>query len=136
MDKKAILEIKIETREGFRMETKAGEVSMIPFSGSVDCELFQGIVENWGVDTQIVDASNVRHLSARYLLTGKDKDGNDCHIFIENNGWLENKPSRSFKTVPTFLTDSPLLADYLHRPAFYGTGTVEEDGLWIRFYEK
>ncbi|MBQ6333917.1 MAG: DUF3237 domain-containing protein [Erysipelotrichaceae bacterium] len=136
MDNKAFLEIHIDIAEsGLKMETPIGEVSMIPFAGTVDCELFKGIVEPWGVDTQIVDTSNIRHLSARYVLTGKDKEGNDCHIYIENNGWMENKPSMQFKTVPTFMTDSPLLAAFLHRNCFYGTGTVEKDGLWIRFYE-
>ena len=80
---KPILEIHIDIAEkGLRMQTELGEVSMIPFAGSVDCELFQGIVEPWGVDTQVVDQTNMRHMSARYVLTGKDKEGNDCHIYI------------------------------------------------------
>ena len=131
-----VLEIHIDIKEnGLKMETELGEVCMIPFSGTVDCELFQGIVEPCGVDTQIVDQTNMRHLSARYMLTGKDADGQDCHIYIENNGWMENKPSMKFTTVPTMLTDSKLLAPILHRNQFVGTGTVEADGLWIRFYE-
>ena len=136
MDNKAFLEIHIDIAErGLKMETPIGEVSMIPFAGTVDCELFKGIVEPWGVDTQIVNQANIRHLAARYVLTGKDEEGNDCHIYIENNGWMENKPSMSFTTVPTFLTDSPVLAPILHRNQFIGTGNVEKDGLWIRFYE-
>ena len=131
-----VLEIHIDIKEnGLKMETELGEVCMIPFSGTVDCELFQGIVEPCGVDTQIVDQTNMRHLSARYMLTGKDADGQDCHIYIENNGWMENKTSMKFTTVPTMLTDSKLLAPILHRNQFVGTGTVEADGLWIRFYE-
>ena len=131
-----VLEIHIDIKEnGLKMETELGEVCMIPFSGTVDCELFQGIVEPCGVDTQIVDQTNMRHLSARYMLTGKDADGQDCHIYIENNSWMENKPSMKFTTVPTMLTDSKLLAPILHRNQFVGTGTVEADGLWIRFYE-
>ncbi|MBQ2659003.1 MAG: DUF3237 family protein [Erysipelotrichaceae bacterium] len=131
-----ILEIHIDIAErGFRMETELGEVSMIPFSGTIECEAFKGIVEPWGVNTQIVDQTNMRHLSARYVLTGKDCAGQDCHIYIENNGWMENRPSRQFKTVPTFLTDSKTLAPILHCNRFIGTGTVEENGLWIRFYQ-
>ena len=136
MKDKPILEIHIDIKEnGLKMITELGEVSMIPSSGTVDCELFKGIVEPCGVDTQIVDQTNMRHLSARYMLTGKDKDGQDCHIYIENNGWMENRPSMKFTTVPTMLTDSKLLAPILHRNQFIGTGTVEKDGLWIRFYE-
>ena len=136
MSKQPVLAIHIDINsKGLRMITENGEVSMIPFAGTVDCEAFKGIVEPWGVDTQIVNAAGIRHMSARYVLTGKDREGNDCHIYIENNGWMENRPSRSFRTVPTFLTDSPVLAPYLHCNQFYGTGNVEEDGLWIRFYE-
>ena len=135
MNKEPILEIHVDIKEGgFRMETELGEVSMICFAGTVDCELFKGIVEPWGVDTQIVDPSNMRHLSARYVLSGRDCEGQDCHIYIENNGWMVNEPSRSFRTVPTFLTDSKKLAPMLHTNRFYGTGNVEADGLWIRFY--
>lgn len=136
MKEKSILEIHIDIAErGLKMMTELGEVSMIPFAGTCDCDAFKGIVEPWGVDTQIVNQANIRHLSARYVLTGKDEEGNDCHIYIENNGWMENKPSMSFTTVPTFLTDSPVLAPILHRNQFIGTGNVEKDGLWIRFYE-
>ncbi len=136
MEKKPILEIRIDTdRQSFHMKTERGDVSVIPFSGKVDCELFSGIVEPWGADTQIADHAGVRHMSARYALTGKDKDGNDCHIFIENNAYLPDKPSPTFRSVPTFYTDSPVLAPYLHRDRFYGTGSVEDGQLWIRFFE-
>ena len=134
---KPILEIKIDVKEGgTRINTKRGEVSIVPFGGTVKSELFNGIVEPWGIDRQVLDHSGLRHLSARYMLTGKDKEGNDCHIYIENNGHIENVPSLTFKSVPTFYTDSPVLADYLHYDRFYGTGTVDENHqLWIRFYE-
>ena len=134
---KPILEIKIDTKEnGIRISTKRGEVSIVPFAGTVDSEIFKGIVEPWGIDRQILDHSGIRHLSARYMLTGKDNEGNDCHIYIENNAHLENVPSLTFKSVPTFYTDSPVLADYLHYDRFYGIGTVDENyKLTIRFYE-
>ena len=40
-----------------------------------------------------------------------------------------------FHTVPTFLTDSPALAPYLHRNQFEGEVHSLEDGLHIYFYE-
>ena len=136
MNKEALLEIHVDIAErGLKMQTELGEVSMIPFSGTVACKLFKGIVEPWGVDTQRVDPTGMRHLSARYVLSGKDETGQDCHIYIENNGTMTDEPSLQFKTVPTFLTDSKLLAPLLHSNRFIGTGTVEKDGLWIRFYQ-
>ena len=137
MSKPAFLEILIEITEApFRMDTELGEVCMIPFKGKAQGPLFTGICEPWGVDTQTVDTAGVRHLSARYVLTGTDHTGEKCHIFIENNGsWEDAHPSRVFRTVPTFRTDSKVLASFLHSGRFYGTGTPEPEGLWIRFYE-
>ena len=138
-DKKApVLEIFIEMDPegivGFASEL--GYVKMIPFKGRVDSPIFKGIVEPCGVDTQITNQSDVRHMSARYMLTGKDADGCDCHIYVENNGWFtDGAQPKPFKTVPTFITDSKRLAPYLHRNQFQGEGLRDESGLWIRFYE-
>ena len=136
MDKKEILRIKIDMNgEAVSMKTENGEVVMIPFAGSVDSALFKGVVLPFGVDTQIVNAAGGRHMSARYMLEGKDEEGQDCHIYIENNGWFEDEVKMPFHTVPTFLTDSRKLAPYLQRNKFVGEGNVKEDGLWITFYE-
>ena len=137
MEGKPIFEVKVEfDQPGFKMKTEQGDVVMIPFYGKVYGELFSGIVEPWGVDTQILNRAGVRHMSARYLLTGKDKDGRECHIYVENNAFFtDDLPHPTFKSVPTFYTDSRLLAPYLHRNQFVGEGSVEKDGLWIRFYE-
>ncbi|MBR2792838.1 MAG: DUF3237 family protein [Erysipelotrichaceae bacterium] len=137
MNREPVIEVKVEfDQPGMKFETETGEVSMIPFYGTVKGKLFNGIVEPWGVDTQVKNQIGIRHMSARYMLTGIDSAGEKCHIYIENNGWLtDDRPSRTFRTVPTFMTDSKTLAPYLHRNQFEGQGSVEEDGLWIRFYE-
>ena len=137
MEGKPIFEVKVEfDQPGFKMKTEQGDVVMIPFYGKVYGELFSGIVEPWGVDTQILNRAGVRHMSARYLLTGKDKDGQECHIYVENYAFFtDDLPHPTCKAVPTFYTDSRLLAPYLHRNQFVGEGSVEKDGLWIRFYE-
>ena len=137
MDKHPVLNIKIEANgPAVHMAGENGEVLMIPFKGSVDSEIFKGIVEPCGVDTQVVNAAYVRHMSARYMLTGTDADGNACHIYVENNGWFDDlTKSMPFHTVPTFYTDSPKLAAYLHCNQFVGEGVDEADGLHIYFYE-
>ena len=137
MNREPVIEVKVEfDQPGMKFETETGEVSMIPFYGTVKGKLFNGIVEPWGVDTQVKNQIGIRHMSARYMLTGIDSAGEKCHIYVENNGWLTDvRPSRTFRTVPTFMTDSKTLAPYLHRNQFEGQGSVEEDGLWIRFYE-
>ncbi|MBR0131104.1 MAG: DUF3237 family protein [Firmicutes bacterium] len=134
----AIMEIFIETDPAGIVEfaSELGYVKMIPFSGRVDSPIFKGIVEPCGVDTQITNQSDVRHMSARYMLTGRDADGAECHIYVENNGWFtDGAQPKPFRTVPTFITDSKRLAPYLHRNQFCGEGLRDETGLWIRFYE-
>ena len=135
--KKPVFDIKIESNgPSLEMKVENGEVVMIPFRGSVNSDLFQGIVEPCGVETQIVNAAGVRHMSARYMLTGRDPEGKEAHIYIENNGWFDDAHrSMPFRTVPTFLTDSAALAPLLYGSQFYGEGHMLEDGLHILFFK-
>ncbi len=137
MDRKPIMDIKIEANgPAIHLQGENGEVLMVPFKGSIKSDLFNGIVEPCGVDTQVVNAAHVRHMSARYMLTGKDSTGQDAHIYVENNGWFDDlTKTMPFHTVPTFYTDSKALAPYLHCNRFVGEGVDEADGLHIYFYE-
>ena len=135
---KMILEILVQTDKSrtTTFDTPAGMVKMIPFAGEVKGGIMTGIVEPNGVDTQILNQNDVRHMSARYMLSGKDSDGDDIHIYVENNAWFTNgERPKPFRTVPTFLTDSPKYWDYLTANSFIGEGLRDEAGLWIRFYE-
>jgi len=129
-----VLEILVQTDPAgtVELDSEIGHVKMIPFKGSVSGPLFTGIVEPCGMDTQVTDQNEVRHMSARYMLTGKDADGTDCHIYVENNAWFTNgERPKPFHSVPTFKK----LAPYLHRDRFIGEGLRDERGLWIRSYE-
>lgn len=118
------------------LDSTIGHITMIPFGGTVKGELFHGEIAPGGVDTQVTNQNRVRHMSARYMLIGQDYEGNDCHIYVENNGWFtEGYDTAPFKTVPTFMTDSKVLAPYLHMNQFRGEGHMDENGLVIRFYE-
>lgn len=133
-----ILDVLVQTdpAASVTLQGELGTVKMIPFKGTAQGPIFSGIVEPCGVDTQITNQNEVRHMSARYMLTGHDHTGAACHIYIENNGWFtDGARPRPFKTVPTFRTDSRVLAPYLHRDQFIGEGQREDDGLHIRFYE-
>lgn len=133
-----ILELLVQTsQEGIvELDGEAGHVRMIPFSGTVNGPLFQGRIEPCGVDTQVTNPAGVRHMSARYMLTGTDFSGEACHIYIENNAWFtDGARPRPWHSVPTFFTDSPSLAPILHRSCFIGEGLRNEEGLRIRFFE-
>ena len=134
--KQPIMEIAVDIdRAGIvSLEGELGSVTMIPFGGTVTGPLFTGIVEPCGVDTQVTNQNAVRHMSARYMLTGKDSAGQDCRIYVENNAYFTNgERPQPFRTVPTFLTDSRALAPILHRNQFVGEGLREERGLVIRY---
>ena len=138
MDRVPVMDIRIDMNgPALHMKGENAEVDMIPFRGEVvACAFFSGVVEPCGVDVQMVNAAGVRHMSARYMLTGTDADGNACHIYVENDGWFDNANLRMpFRTVPRFYTDSPALSDYLHRSRFVGEGADDGGVLHIRFYE-
>ena len=116
------------------LKSPTAEVTMIPFVGTVKGELFNGVVCKGGVDTQRVNLSGVRYMSARYMLEGKDYTGAECRIFVENEGWFEELVM-PFKTVPTFITDSAALAPYLHQNKFRGEGHPREGGVLIKMFE-
>lgn len=101
-----LLTIRVRCHEAIKVEGKRGSVVMIPFEGEAEGPLFRGSVTGPGVDTQRWDREGRGSLSARYMLEGRDRDGNACRIFIENQGNWET----GFR--PTLVTDSPLLAPW------------------------
>lgn len=128
--------VDVEREKVVEFASTVGYVKMIPFKGTAQGKLFTGLVEPCGVDTQITNQNEVRHMSARYMLTGTDFKGQPCRIYIENNGYFTGgETPRPFRTVPTFYTDSNALAPFLHTNRFVGEGQRDEQGLFIRFYE-
>ncbi|WP_044933340.1 DUF3237 family protein [Oribacterium sp. NK2B42] len=135
---KLVMELMVETFPDkiVELDSEIGHVKMIPFGGTVKSDIFNGIIEPCGVDTQVTNQAGVRHMSARYMLTGKDADGNDCHIYLENNAWFTNgERPKPWISTPKFITDSKKLAAYLHTNQFIGEGMRVEEGLRIRYYE-
>ena len=138
MADKLIMEVTVALEPGKTVELTgpAGKVKMLPFAGTVRGEIFNGVVAPGGVDTQVTNRVGVRNMSARYMLVGTDQAGKPCHIYVDNEGWFTTDPlPRPFQTVPTFYTDSEVLAPYLHQNKFRGEGHPGENGPIIRFFE-
>lgn len=137
MQDKLIFEVivEIDPKQISRLKGPAGEIMMIPFGGIVEGELFNGRVLPGGVDTQTVDQNGVRHMSARYMLEGTDNTGEQCRIYIDNNGWFSGEMVMPFKTIPTFFTDSKVLAPYLHNNKFRTEGHPHQGGVIIKVFE-
>ena len=100
-----LLEIQVICNDPIRVKGGSAEKVMIPFGGTAEGKLFSGKIIGPGVDTQTI-RDGVYFLSARYMLEGRDADGNECRIFVENQGNWEN----GFR--PEIVTDSALLKDW------------------------
>jgi len=137
MRDKLIFEVTVDIDPKLISQLKgpAGEIVMIPFGGMVKGDLFNGRVLPGGVDTQVVDQNGVRHMSARYMLEGTDNSGEQCRIYIDNNGWFSGEMAMPFRTIPTFFTDSKVLAPYLHSNKFRTEGHAHQGGVIIKVYE-
>lgn len=130
-----VLTININIDPNQICNVKAGErsVNMIPFGGQAEGKYFSGKVLAGGVDTQKYVQKQGQQmpdgtLSARYMLQGKDQEGNACKIFIENNG----KFGEEF-THPVVITDSPALS-FLNTAELKGKLDFSNQQLVIRIF--
>lgn len=131
--RKEVLTFQIELTETIKVKGDFAEAEMILFGGTADCENFHGKVLPGGVDTQQEIYGENRRLSARYILEGIDRAGQQCRIFVENNGVAENGIIR--ETVPKIITDSRLLA-YLQKAELTGNISPTPTGVAIHIFEK
>ena len=119
-----------------RLEAPAGSAVIIPFTGYVESALFSGRVLPGAADVQVVNAAGVRHMCASYMFEGTDSAGQPCRLFVRNNGWFEKgSVPQPFDAAPTFLTDSPTLAPYLHATRFRAEGHGTEEGVDIHIFD-
>ena len=107
------LTIKVAIGEIFETHGSKVVARMINFTGEAECENFKGVILPGGVDTQKEIDGACLLLSARYMLKGVDRDGQECCIFIENNGEAKIPPLDMI-TKPIVVTDSKALA-YLEK---------------------
>ena len=118
MDRQVLLEICVECQEPMTVKGKTRDIIMIPFTGEASGPKFRGAIAGSAVDTQKIPKGGHPFLSARYLLRGRDCEGNDCQVFIENEGSADS----GFH--PMIVTDSPVLADWETMPL-----TAELEGI-------
>ena len=130
-------QIFIDNSQISSMECPYGAVTMIPFRATVESDLFTGETLPGAVDVQIENPGMSRHMCAKYMFKGKDKEGNECQLFVENDSHLapimRNEPY--FDGCPMFLTDSPVLGEYLCAQHFRSEIQGTEWGVEIRIYD-
>ena len=101
-----LMEIDIRIKGSQFVAGHTKDICMIEFDGTATGPYFNGEVIGTGVDTQKIEKTKEMALSARYMLDGKDSAGNECRMFIENNG------SDFDNCKPTVYTNSPVLSDW------------------------
>ncbi|MCI8722952.1 MAG: hypothetical protein HFH16_04415 [Ruminococcus sp.] len=119
------------------LQSPYGCVTFVPFTAKVESELFTGETLPGAVDVQVETPDHVRNMCAKYMFQGKDFQGNDCKLYVENNGYLQpmNRQDPHFNAVPRFLTDSPALGAYLCRQRFRSEVQGMDWGVEIRIFD-
>lgn len=118
------------------LESDTNIVKIIPFTGSVDSDLFKGTVVPGAADVQVTNSAGIRHMCAKYMFVGYDANHNPCKLFVENNGYFEPGSSpKPFVAYPTFITDSPLLQPYLSKQIFKSEGHSHDQGVTIKIFD-
>ena len=127
MKNELLMEIEVELHGTAGFAGPHSKVTLLPFSAKTEGKYFTGSTVMDGVDTQRTDASGRFSLSARYMLRGKDYTGQECSIFIENNG------SSLDNCIPAILTDSEALS-FLEQTPLRATVEPKEGGVTVRIY--
>lgn len=119
------------------MKSPYGGVTIIPFTATVESPLFTGKTRPGACDVQVENPAGSRNMCAKYLFEGTDSEGNPCRLFVENNGYLaevmRNDPY--FHAYPKFMTDSPVLGEYLSQQRFRSEVQGRGWGVEIRVYD-
>lgn len=122
-----LFDVYVDIIDNVCVKGKLHDVCMLSFTGKVSGRYFNGKVIGTGVDTQYSSKDEPMLLSARYMLEGKDIDGNECRCFIENNGSFENG------FTPKIVTDSPSLSEF-EEAELKAEITAKENGVIISIF--
>lgn len=138
MDKKIMtFQIYIDDSQVSGMEGLYGAVTIIPFTGKVESEIFTGEILPGAADVQVENVAGIRNMCAKYMFRGKDSTGSDCYLFVENNGYfsISDRQETYLNACPQFITDSGVLGEYLCQKRFRSEVQVRDWGVEIRIYD-
>ena len=93
-------------------------------------------------DVQVENPAKSRNMCAKYMFRGYDCEGNACKLyacklFVENNAYLAPvmRDDPFIHACPYFLTDSPVLGEYLSQRRFRSEVQGVEWVVEIRIYD-
>ena len=130
-------QIYVDDAQVSNMEGVYGAVTIIPFTGKVESELFTGEILPGAADVQVENPAGSRNMCAKYMFRGKDSTGTDCYLFVENNSYFTNanKQDAYLNAYPRFITDSSVLGAYLCQARFRSEVQGKDGGVEIRIYD-
>lgn len=125
-----VMTLYIDCYDFITVEGTDKKVCQILFDGKAKGDYFIGRVLPGGVDTQLINADGSGTLSARYILEGYDRSGQQCRIFVENNALLNCSGTK-----PTIITDSVELK-WLETASLYGNLDTSNGNVIIDIFAK
>ena len=132
-----IFKVYADPKDCSDMRCPYGGVTFIPFTATVESPLVSGKTLPGACDVQVENPAGSRNMCAKYMFEGTDSAGNKCRLFVENNGYLaevmRNDPY--FHAYPKFMTDSPVLGEYLSQQRFRSEVQGRDWGVEIRIYD-
>lgn len=119
------------------MKGPYGAVTIIPFTGKVESDLFTGEILPGAADVQVENVAGSRNMCAKYMFRGKDSQNQDCYLFVENNGYFTSANNKDpyLTACPRFITDSAVLGQYLCSNHFRAEVHGQDWGIEIQIYD-
>lgn len=127
-----ILRVYVKIEDSFTVNGQKTNVNMLHFSGHAEGPYFKGVILPHGIDLQRGEVGKPMDFSARYMLEGRDNEGNLCRLFIENNG--SNNDAGEMVTRPVIVTDSKVLA-WMEDAELIGSLSFEDGLVVIHFFK-
>jgi len=95
-------------------------VRKLGFTCSSNTTVFQGVGADYFVDTRYNYEGQKQWISARYIIIGKDDEGKDMSIYVENEGTDDFGDNKNVQTKPFIVTDNPKWA-WIESAPLHGT---------------
>lgn len=121
-----LFDINVSITGSASVSGQSESINMITFTAETESALFCGRTVFSGTDTQVTESGRT-FLSARYMLEGTDGSGQECRLFIENNGSFDE----GFR--PHIVTDSSMLR-YLEIADISAEVMPQDNGVTISLF--
>ncbi len=107
------IHLHLDDSAGSTFEAGDGRASIVPLAGTAEGKIFSGSLEPGGICVTTKSAGRMSHITAHYVIAGRDAQGNAARVFVTNESWVDEGYESFFRTSATFVTDNVLLKQLL-----------------------